>query len=73
MPMRRYLPANILSCLLWAMIYSTVEMVGFRLLGWSWDKSPALTITTAVAIAGLIYLFVRKNRKVAEQEHLAQN
>lgn len=35
MPMRRCLPANILSCLLWAMIYSTVGMVGFRLLGWS--------------------------------------
>ena len=73
MPLRKYLPANILGCMLWAMIYSTVGMVGFRLLGWSWDKSPALTITTAVAIAGLIYLFVRRNRKVAEQEHLAQN
>ena len=73
MPMRRYLPANILGCLLWAIIYSTVGMVGFRLIGWAWDKSPAVTITTAVAVAGLIYLFVRRNRKVAEQEHLAQN
>lgn len=38
MPLRRYLPAVIVGCLLWALLYSTVGMVGFAAIGALWNQ-----------------------------------
>ena len=38
MPLRRYLPAVIVGCLLWALLYSTVGMVGFAAIGVLWNQ-----------------------------------
>lgn len=38
MPLRRYIPAVILGCLMWALLYSTVGMVGFSAIGALWNK-----------------------------------
>lgn len=38
MPLRRYLPAVIVGCVLWALLYSTVGMVGWAAIGALWDR-----------------------------------
>lgn len=38
MPLRRYIPAVIVGCLLWALLYSTVGMVGFAAIGALWNQ-----------------------------------
>lgn len=38
MPLRRYLPAVIVGCVLWALLYSTVGMVGWSALTALWDQ-----------------------------------
>lgn len=63
MPLRKYLPANILGCMLWALIYSTAGMVGFRLIGWGWQRSPALAVAAIALIALAVFIFVRVQRE----------
>lgn len=41
MPLRRYLPAVIVGCLLWALLYSTVGMVGWGAITILWDRITA--------------------------------
>lgn len=38
MPLRRYLPAVIVGCVLWALLYSTVGMVGWSAITALWDQ-----------------------------------
>ncbi len=41
MPLRRYLPAVTVGCLLWALLYSTVGMVGWGAITILWDRITA--------------------------------
>lgn len=63
MPLRRYLPAVIIGCMLWAVLYATVGMVGFRafvaLHTWSPLVAWALVI---VGIATLAVVVVARTR-----------
>ncbi len=38
MPLRRYLPAVTVGCVLWALLYSTVGMVGWAAVGTLWSE-----------------------------------
>ncbi|MGN0100811.1 MAG: DedA family protein [Dietzia sp.] len=38
MPLRRYLPAVTVGCVLWALLYSTVGMVGWAAIAALWDR-----------------------------------
>lgn len=38
MPLRRYLPAVIVGCVLWALLYSTVGFVGWGAITAVWDR-----------------------------------
>jgi len=38
MPLRRYLPAVTVGCVLWALLYSTVGMVGWAAIAAVWDR-----------------------------------
>ncbi|KAA0917912.1 DedA family protein [Dietzia sp. ANT_WB102] len=38
MPMRRYLPAVTVGCLLWALLYSTVGLAGWSAVAVLWDQ-----------------------------------
>lgn len=38
MPLRRYLPAVAAGCVLWALLYSTVGMVGWAAIATLWDR-----------------------------------
>lgn len=38
MPLRRYLPAVAVGCVLWALLYSTVGMVGWAAIGTLWTR-----------------------------------
>ena len=38
MPLRRYLPAVVVGCVLWALLYSTVGMVGWGAITTLWDR-----------------------------------
>lgn len=38
MPLRRYLPAVTVGCLAWALLYSTVGMVGWAAIGTLWER-----------------------------------
>ena len=58
MSARRYVPALILGGSLWALIYSTVGLIGFRALAMAYAAAPGLTVGLGVffvlAIAGLV-------------------
>ncbi|MGX1767570.1 DedA family protein [Dietzia sp. NPDC055340] len=41
MPLRRYLPAVTVGCVLWALLYSTVGMVGWAAIATLWDRIAA--------------------------------
>ena len=45
MPMRRYLPAVIVGCTVWAFIWGTGGIISLVLLSMAWEHSPAMTIT----------------------------
>ncbi|MFV0451075.1 MAG: DedA family protein [Propioniciclava sp.] len=66
MPLRRYLPAVIVGCIIWALIYGTVGFIGFAALGLLWDRAPVLTVVLAAALAmffiGFIIWRVREAR-----------
>lgn len=60
MPLRRYLPAVVAGCLLWALIYATVGMsvvYAWIALDWPW------LVLSAVVVAGVVALLVRRNRR----------
>lgn len=41
MPLRRYVPAVTVGCVLWALLYSTVGMVGWGAISALWDRISA--------------------------------
>ncbi|AWH91327.1 DedA family protein [Dietzia lutea] len=41
MPLRRYLPAVTVGCVLWALLYSTVGVVGWTAIAALWDRATA--------------------------------
>ncbi|MFV0407996.1 MAG: DedA family protein [Propioniciclava sp.] len=66
MPQRRYLPAVIIGCVMWAFIYGTVGFIGIAALGLLWDQYPGLTVVLAgvllLACIGFIVWRVREAR-----------
>ncbi|MFV0428464.1 MAG: DedA family protein [Arachnia sp.] len=54
MPLRRYLPAVILGCVIWAFMYGTVGFVGFLAIKELWAWNPALTIALGVVAVVLV-------------------
>ena len=64
MSMRRYLPAVVLGCILWALLYSTIGFVGFTAVAALYSFSPVLAIGLAVvAVASLIVFIVWRVRQ----------
>lgn len=61
MPLRSYLPAVIIGSVLWAFLYGTVGMIGFRAIGLLWSTSPWLVLALAVLVAGLIVWVLRRH------------
>ncbi len=63
MPLRRYLPAVIVGCVMWAFLYGTVGFIGWVAVGALWDRSPALTVALlALAAAGIGFALLRSDR-----------
>lgn len=62
MPLRRYLPAVTVGCVLWAFLYGTVGFIGWAAVVKLWNYSPALLIAVAVlAVAGLVFAVARRD------------
>ncbi len=57
MPLRRYLPAVTVGCVMWAFIYGTGGMISAVIITRAWEHSPALTIIGLVVIAAAIAAF----------------
>lgn len=63
MPMRRYLPAVTVGCLLWAFMYGTVGFIGWVAVAALWERSPGLTVALlALAVAGVAWALARRDR-----------
>lgn len=60
MPLRRYLPAVIIGCIMWAFLYGTVGMIGFHALRLLWGTSPWLVLALGVLLAGLVVWVARR-------------
>lgn len=58
MPLRRYLPAVSVGCVIWALIYGTVGFIGFQALALLWERAPILTVVIAVLLIGALVTFV---------------
>jgi len=60
MPLRRYLPAVVVGCLIWALIYTTVGMTviyAWIALDWPW------LVAIALAAALLLWLVLRRRKR----------
>ena len=63
MPLRRYLPAVTVGCLLWAFMYGTVGFIGWVAVAALWERSPGLTVALlALAVAGVAWALARRDR-----------
>ncbi|MDO5083462.1 MAG: VTT domain-containing protein [Arachnia propionica] len=68
MPLRRYLPAVTVGCMIWALIYGTVGFISWELLIRAWELNPVLTVVVATALLGSLGLWltlIRVNRRRA--------
>ena len=54
MPMRRYLPAVVAGCTVWAFIWGTGGMISLVLLSMAWNHSPAMTIAGLIVMAAAV-------------------
>lgn len=74
MPLRRYLPAVTLGCLIWALVYATVGVASFTAIGLLYQRSPALAIGLIVALVAFLVAFVvvHLNRRHDEEEREQQ-
>lgn len=62
MPLRRYIPAVIVGCLLWALIYATVGMTvlyAWMKVDWSW------LVAGAVPVGTVAWLYLRQRKRVS--------
>ena len=67
MPLRRYLPAVIVGCIMWAFIYSTIGFAGAVGIAKLWERSPLLVIGLAVVLVGGVgWSLLRKEPRPAE-------
>lgn len=63
MPLRRYLPAVTVGCLLWAFMYGTVGFIGWVAVAALWERSPGLTVALlALAVVGVAWALARRDR-----------
>ena len=51
MPLRRYLPAVIVGCVIWAFIWGTGGVISLVIISQAWEHSPVLTVTGLVVVA----------------------
>ncbi len=58
MPLRHYLPAVTGGCLIWALVYSTVGVVGLAAFRMVWERSPAAAVACVVVVVGLLAWWV---------------
>lgn len=73
MSYRRYLPALFVGGSLWALIYSTVGLIGFKALTTAYQAEPGLTIGLGAcfvfAIAGLFIGLKKKDERTEPAAH----
>ncbi len=65
MPLRRYIPAAIIGCIMWAFLYGTVGMIGFHAIRLLWGTSPWLVVLLALLVAGLVVWVSRRSDDTA--------
>lgn len=58
MPLRRYLPAVTVGCVLWAAIYGTIGTIGFQGLALLWQRSPQLAIGLGLLLVAAAAAFI---------------
>jgi len=62
MPLRRYLPAVTVGCVLWAFLYGTVGFIGWAAVVRLWQFSPPLLVALfAAALAGIAWSVLRRD------------
>ncbi|MBM6592330.1 VTT domain-containing protein [Brevibacterium sp. RIT 803] len=72
MSYRRYLPALVVGGSLWALIYSTVGLIGFKALATAYQAEPGLTIGLgAVFVLAILGLFIGLKKKDEQTEPAA--
>ena len=69
MPLRRYLPAVTVGCIMWAFIYSTIGFAGFIGIQKLWAASPiAVIVLGALFVAGIAWSLLRRDAAPAPTE-----
>ncbi|MDO5068163.1 MAG: VTT domain-containing protein [Propionibacteriaceae bacterium] len=63
MPLRRYLPAVTVGCVIWALIYGTGGVISWALLSAAWQHNPILTgIGVALLVLTLVLWLTRRDK-----------
>ena len=67
MPLRRYLPAVIVGCVIWAFIWGTGGMISLVVISQAWEHSPVLTVAGLVVVAVAVIGFNLLGRHRGDQ------
>jgi len=62
MSLRRYLPAVVAGCIIWAVVYATIGVVGWQAVAWAWERSPGGVGVTAALLAAAAGAWVMQRR-----------
>lgn len=62
MPLRRYLPAVTVGCIIWAVLYATLGLAAFEALALALVGSPWSLVAVAVAVAVVVAIRVVRRR-----------
>lgn len=60
MPLRRYLPAVTVGCVIWALIYGTGGLISLALLQQAWRYNPVLTVAGVTLVVGLLIFWLTR-------------
>lgn len=59
---RSYVPALVVGSMAWALVYSTIGIVGFQGIALAWQRSPLLTILVCLVLAAALAAFIVRRR-----------
>lgn len=67
MPLRKYLPAVAVGCVLWAIVYGTVGFIGLIAIVKLWEISPWLVILAGVLLLAVVWVTILARRREARE------
>lgn len=71
MPLRRYLPAVTIGCIMWAFLYGTVGFVGLMAVQMLWQRAPYLVIAIIILLlCAIVWTILQRDKQLSDEAAL---